>query len=530
MNDKLKPWFLWSTLILLCCVQLGTTADNAVLSNATRALVSSFHVSISTIQVANAIYPLTAGALMIAFGLLGLIVGWKRLLVSGLAVLTISEVVAFASPNITVFSYGARLLTGVGASMAIAAVLGLIASIYTGKHQAIAFSAIAGANGIATALGPIVGGGVIVYMGWRIAFLLLAIFFGCLFVCSLFITKPQKSSTTKRCFDFFGTVLIAISLVLFCGGLLQVNEWGAFIAKDPKMEILGLSPCIPLICGGLLFFWLFNGWEKRREKRGHAVLLPGIFLKTPAVRSGLYMTSLIFIIFGSFTFLIVTFLQMVVDYNAIQTGIVLIAFAVGMLLFSLGTSFVLKTPRPRLICRLGIIIAAISCLCIAIGMQRTATNWLFLVGLFVAGAGSGLIASQASIVITFSVPKEYAEQSSGIQGTMRNVGQAIGIACIGLVLIMSLSYSIKSQSAVTLYLSKDVKDEVALVKNISFISNKRVDAILTQALIPETQKKELIKINEISRLIAARTSLLFLTLLMLLFLLGTNGLPKKIDT
>lgn len=72
-------------LIILMCAQIGTSADNSVLSVATNSLISVLHASMNDIQLANMVYSLCAGAFMVAGGMLGIIIGWNQNFRIGLA-------------------------------------------------------------------------------------------------------------------------------------------------------------------------------------------------------------------------------------------------------------------------------------------------------------------------------------------------------------------------------------------------------------------------------------------------------------
>jgi len=113
----------WLPLLVLCLAQLSTSGDNATLSIATGALVKDLHASMDLINIANAMYSLAAGSLMVAAGMIGLIIGWKKTFRIGCSLLFLAELTAFFSPNMEVFTYGARLLSGVGGSFMIPSVL-----------------------------------------------------------------------------------------------------------------------------------------------------------------------------------------------------------------------------------------------------------------------------------------------------------------------------------------------------------------------------------------------------------------------
>lgn len=527
MNTKqdTSTWLIWAPLILLCIVQIGASADSSVLINATSALLTSFHATVAQIQIANAMYPLIASALMIISGFIGLMIGWKPLLQVGLLILTAGEAMAAWSPNMLVFTYGARVLTGIGASMAVPGMLGLIPGLYRGRMQVIAFSAIAAANGIASAVGPIASGAIIVAFGWRLAFLVLALLFAASLCGSMVIkTIPQPLKIPK--FDILGAALIIIAMLTMISGLLTVSEWGFIFPIKPPFTFFGLSPSLFFIMFGVFMFWLFLHWQEHIECSGKPTILPSLFLRNLQVRSGLYLTALIFLAIGSISFLIITFLQVVVGLNAMQTGLIFAVYAVGMVIFALQAPVLFKRFSPRTLCRAGIFLLVISCFMMIIGLESSSTNPLLLVGLFISGAGCGLVASQSSTVITMAIPEHDAEQSGGIQGTMRNLGQAVGVALSGIILIMSLTTAVKTHTKLSDTLSLQAKQQIQLISDVPFLSDAQVNAILDKQPISSQERATLLQVNEKSRLLAARSATLFLAFIFFLFLFPTKHLPK----
>jgi len=514
----------WFALGVFCLVQVSTTTDNTALSNAISAIVTSFHTSIAALQVANAIYPLVAGATMIVFGMLGLLWGWKRLLQLGLLILVAGEVVAAISPGVVIFTFVARVLAGLGASMAIPAVIALTSSLFKGKELALAYGALGAASGVAAALGPVGSGIVIVELGWRWAFWMLAGLFAISFLGSLSISARHRRRPNLS-FDVVGAVLASVSLVAFIFGLLQISSWGFIEPVHAPFTIFGMSPCAYLLVLGVLVFWVFLRWEAFHESRGRSVLMPQAFIKTPAVRQSLYMNAVVFFVMGSFSFVVITFLQIVVGFDAIESGAVFAVYAVGMVVFSVGTPSMFKTASPRRLCQSGIIVLAFSSGWLAFGLQKSATNPSLLVGLFLAGVGCGLLASQFSNVIAGAIPLSLTEQSGGVQGTARNVGQALGVAIAGAILIGGLTDSIKKQSELDHAIGTAVKGRVAVVKEYSFVSNQQAEQWLQSKKVPSKTAQQLVDINEKARLRAARLSVLGMGVLCLLFLFGTTKLP-----
>lgn len=103
---------------------------------------------------------------MIVGGMVGLIVGWKKTFRVGALLCIVGEVTVAFSSNIFIFTWGGRLLVGIGASFLIPSVLGLIPGLYQGNDRAFAFGAIGAATGIASCLGPIASGFLIDTFDW----------------------------------------------------------------------------------------------------------------------------------------------------------------------------------------------------------------------------------------------------------------------------------------------------------------------------------------------------------------------------
>ena len=112
-----------------------------------------------------------------------------------------------------------------------------------------------------------------------------------------------------------------------------------------------------------------------------------------------------------------------------------------------------------------------------------------------------------------------------MQGTARNVGQALGIAIAGAILIGGLTSSIKKQSELDKAIGGDLDDRIALVKQYSFVTNQAAEAYLEKYKVPPKDMVQLVHINEKARLRAARLSVLGMGGLCLLFLFATPKLP-----
>ncbi|WP_029819252.1 MFS transporter, partial [Vibrio parahaemolyticus] len=148
-NQNKSGMAMWFPLLVVCFAQVGTSGDNSVLSMSTNEFISQLNATMNQVQLANIVYSLLAGALMVFGGMLGIAKGFKQVFMAGAALCAAGEALAVIAPNMEVLIWGARSLTGFGAALMIPSVLGIIVSLYEGKERAVAFGGVGAATGVA---------------------------------------------------------------------------------------------------------------------------------------------------------------------------------------------------------------------------------------------------------------------------------------------------------------------------------------------------------------------------------------------
>lgn len=508
-------------LFPLVMAQIGTSGDNSVLTVATASLLASLNATMSDIQLANIIYSLCAGCLMIVGGMLGLIVGWKKTFRIGAALCAIGELVV-----------ALRLLVGIGASFLIPSVLGLIPGLYRGNDRAFAFGAIGAATGIASCLGPIVSGFLIDTFDWRTAFSCMAVYFTIVFIGSLLVGDVPLPEQKVR-FDLTGSLVAVAGLFLLIIGISKIPVWGLIDPIAPPviggspLVLFGMSPALFIALLGLITLALLVRIERNVEKTYGSCLIPSSFLTTPQVRSGLYLTAMLFLCFGGSFFLVIAYLQLVAGFSAIMTGIAMSAMAIPMIVFSMGIPKFSPDASPKKICRTGIAMVALSTIPMALSLNPYGVNWLMYIGLFFFGAGQGFVASQSSNIIAGAVNARDAQQSSGIQTATRNVGQAIGVAVLGVVMLFSITGNFKDAALSSNDLSAASKTAINAQASIGFMPDATFDKYIADKVSTNNDMAILQDINRHTRQDSTRLGLYVLGLICALFWLSTGPLPDE---
>ncbi|GEA51021.1 MFS transporter [Vibrio inusitatus NBRC 102082] len=521
-HNGLAKWF---PLIVLLAAQFSTMADNSGLAISTDALIALHGATMPQIQMANAMYPLIAGAGMIAGGLIGLIIGWKRQMIIGSGMLAIASFGAAFAPSMEVLNYGARVGSGLGACLLIPAVLANVAGIYKGKDQAIAFSAIAALVGLASAITPLLFGFILDFASFKVAFMGLGVY--CLLVMFGSMKLPQlEVAPFKGKLDVIGIALAGIGLLLFVTGLLKISEWG-LVAPLTDFSIVGLSPAIPTVLLGGAVLKALMIWERRFEANGGTPLLPQSYVKNPQVVVGLVLCATIFLLFGATGFINVSYMQLVAGMSALASGMALCAFALGMMIGSLGAPAKLSHLSCQRICQLGFIVAAAGTALMFLGFTAEGITFWQYISLLIFGIGAGLLASQASIVVTSALSDREAQQSGGIQATSRNVGQAFGVAILGSVMLFSLTGAIKSNISEHEALSAETKQIIVEQPSLPFVSNDMALGLMEDLIVDKEEQRIVIQVMAESRLQSVQYALMTLILLMMGGLALCSKLPQR---
>jgi MFS family permease len=144
-----------------------------------------------------------------------------------------------------------------------------------------------------------------------------------------------------------------------------------------------------------------------------------------------------FIIMGTF-FVLPLYLQTVLGYDALQTGIVLLPLSLSLLVFALGGARLAGRYSPQRIAAAGLLGMLGGLILLVAFTGPDLRNLGFAIALMLVGAGNGLLVSQLGNVIMSSVSAERGSEAGGLQGTAMNLGASLGVALIGSILIASL--------------------------------------------------------------------------------------------
>ena len=478
----------WFPLLILGAAQFVMVLDSSVMNVSISQIVADLHTTIQGVQGAITAYTLVMAAFMLVGAKIGDIWGRDRAFTIGLAVYGLGSLTTALSPNLTVLLLGWSLVEGLGAVLVIPAIAALIVSNYEGKDRAFAYGIVGGVAGAAIAAGPLIGGYVTTTFSWRWVFVGEVVIVVLILLVRRRMRQAPRPEHAPR-LDYVGAALSAIGLGLAVFGILKSSEWGWVkplgtpVIAGHEITPFGFSVVPFLIVGGLVVLGLFAMWEERRARTGADVLLNRSMLRIPTLRAGastLLMQQLI--LMGTF-FVLPVYLQVVLGFDAFETGKRLFPLSIALLLAALAGPRLAVRLAPRLVVQVGLAAMVVAAFALVGTIGVTLNGGAFALALVFFGLGAGLLMSQLGNVIMSSVPQSDANEAGGLQGSAQNLGASLGTALIGSVLLLTLTSGFVSRVAKNPDISQTTKTtiEQSAAKGIPIVTLDEVNQAAVDA-------------------------------------------------
>ena len=524
----------WFVLILLSVSQFVMVLDSTVMNVSISTVAHDLGTDISGMQAAITFYALTMAAFMLTGGKLGDRWGRSPAFRIGSIIYGIGSLTTALAPNLGVLMLGWSLVVGLGAVLVIPAIAALAAINYEGRARVVAFAVLGAVTGGAAAAGPLIGGLVTTYSSWRYVFRGEAIVMTIVLIVSGRIRDVRGDRKLR--IDLLSVLLSAAGLAMLVYALLQSKTWGWFIPLDPPVvngqtiAPFGISPVMYLILLAIVVLWWFVKRQQHLERTGRVPLLKVSMLRIPALRSGLTMFLAQYFAIAALFFVIPVYLQTILGFNALETGLKILPLSVGLILFSILGSRMATMRTARNIGRIGQFILGLGVFLVFVAVQPELADWLFATGMFVVGAGFGLLASQLGNVNMSAVDQSDTSEVGGLQGTFQNLGSSFGTAIVGSVFILLLTSGFTDAVQHSTAIDDTVRADVvaAASKGAPIVSQQQAEKLLTDAGVDSASAAEVAQLYADTQVESLRQALFFVFALTLLGLLLSSGLPSKL--
>ena len=490
--------------------------------------------NISGMQAAITLYALTMAAFMLTGGKLGDIWGRRNAFKIGSVVYGIGSLTTALAPSLTVLLLGWSLVEGLGAILVIPAIAALAAANYKGRDRIVVFSILGAVTGLAAAVGPLIGGFVTTYFSWRYVFAAETVVMAVILLVANRITDQKPQS--RPALDIPSVALSASGMGLLVFGVLQSKSWG-WITPLGAPEIngmpvtpFGISLVAYLILAGALVLWMFYSRQIRLESEGKDALLKVSMLKIPELRGGLSVLMSQFFTIAAIFFVVPVYLQTILGYDALQTGLKLLPLSVGLMLFSVLGSQMSARQSAKQIVRLGQAGLALGSLLLLGAIEPELKGILFMAGMFVVGAGFGMLASQLGNVTMSAVRKDDSAEVGGLQGTFQNLGTSFGTALVGSVFILTLTSGFTQAVQQSSDIPQQSKEQIvaSAEKGIQIVSPDQAEQLVRQAGGSQQTAQTVKDLYGKSQLDSLRQGLFIVFAFAVLSLAFSRGLPGNI--
>jgi EmrB/QacA subfamily drug resistance transporter len=437
----------WIGLVFISIAVSLIIVDSTIVNVAIPSIVDDLKIDSAQVQWVQESYTLVFAALLILFGTLADRIGRRRLLIIGVIVFTAASIFAGLSVN-GASLIAARVVQGVGGAMVLPTTLSLINATFRGRERAIAFAIWGSTIGGMAAIGPLLGGWLTADFTWRLAFGV-NVPFGIAVVIGAYFTIKESAATEQTRFDLLGaafSILAAGSLVY---GLIEGRNLGWWatngtVAFGTWTWPWAISPTPFFFLIALCALIAFIAWERGRARRGKATMVPLALFSISSFRNGNIVAMIVSLGELGLLFILPLWLQNVLRYDALQTGLILLALAIGSFLASGVASELSRHMSAVAILRLGVALELLALVSLGLFL-RSDLGWLPVAGiLFVYGVGLGLASAQITNVVLADVPVAESGRASGTQSTSRQIGSALGVAVLGTLLFSSLSAHLDS--------------------------------------------------------------------------------------
>jgi EmrB/QacA subfamily drug resistance transporter len=405
----------WRALVIVCVAIFMLLLDITVVNVALPDIQKELHASFTDLQWVVDAYALMLATTVLIAGTLGDLLGRKRVFLVGVGLFTAASAACGAATDPLVLNL-ARGVQGVGGAIMLAVSLAILSQEFHGKERGTAFGIWGATIGAAVAIGPLVGGALTTWLGWRwIFFVNLPI--GVLCIVGGLRVLHESRNEEHGGYDLPGFATLTGGLFSFVLALLRGNDWGWSSGREVALYVVA---AVLLVA----FFAI--------EHVSRAPMLDlGLFRVPTFVGAQIVAFAISAGIFAQFLYLTL-YLQNVLGYSPIQAGLRFLPLSL--------VSFFVAPVAGRLSARLpvrlllGVGLALVGVSLLLMHGVTTHSGWTTLLpGFVVAGIGVGMVNPPLASVAVSVVEPRRAGMASGVNNTFRQVGIATGIAGLGAI-------------------------------------------------------------------------------------------------
>jgi EmrB/QacA subfamily drug resistance transporter len=387
--------------------------DGTVVNVALPAIAEDFGVGMSSLQWTLDAYLLTLGSLLLLGGSLGDRYGRRRMFVTGLIAFTGASLLCGVAPNAGALIV-ARAVQGVGGALLVPGSLALLSASFHHDDRGKAVGAWSGLAGVATAIGPFLGGWLIDAVSWRLVFLINVPIAAATVLVTMRHVPESRDEDDLGHLDLAGAVSASLGL----GGVVYALIEGPAQGVTPAIAAIGVLGVLCLVAFPFI------------ESRVPHPMVPLSLFRSRQFSGANLTTFAVYGGLGTATFLLVIYLQTQLDYSALEAGASLLPITVLMLSFSSRAGDLAQRIGPRWPMTIGPLIVAVAALLLSRIEPGSSYVTEVLPGIIVLGIGLVLTVAPLTTAVMASVDEHHLGTGSGINNAVARVAGLLAVAVL----------------------------------------------------------------------------------------------------
>jgi len=432
----------WVTLGIVIIAAFIIVLDNTVLNVAVPTILRDFDTTLPSVEWVITGYALTFATLLIIGGRLGDIYGHRRIFMIGLVFFAAGSLLAALSQSVRELILGEAIIEGIGASLMLPTTLAIISDTFHGRERATAFAAWGATAGVASALGPVVGGFLTSNYSWRWSFGINVVIAPLALIGAWFFIKPLPRHGRRLRIDIPGAALVAVGMFLLVFSLSEGATYGwrkpiadftigghTIWSTDHAISIIPLFVVAAITLLGI--FYVLERWKERNHRDP---LFEFSHLTHRTYKYGLLTGLLLGMGQLGLSFVLPQYLQTAEHLTAQQNGLWLLPTGVFVIIGAQVGARLIHRWGTTVVVRVGLIFYVTGIALILSVVSLHVTFWELVPGFALYGMGIGFAGAQLTNVVLSDIPQESSGSASGANTTVRQVGMALGVAVIGALL------------------------------------------------------------------------------------------------
>jgi EmrB/QacA subfamily drug resistance transporter len=424
----------WIALAVVVAAQFMVILDVAIVNVALPSIQSDLNFTQESLQWVVTAYAIMFGGVLLLGGRMADLLGRRRLFIAGLALFTTASLLsglAWSEPSLIVF----RALQGLGGGILSPAALSILMTMFAeGRDRNLALGIWGAVSGSGGAAGVLLGGLLTTSIGWSWIFFINVPVGVAVIAVTPFLVRESRATLGHRHFDVAGAVSITGGLMLLVYAMTRAAQDGWATAST-----------IGLLVASTALILTFLAIEIRSE----APILPLRIFRNRTLSAANITGFLVGAALFSQFFLLTLYMQSVLHYSAIKTGVAYLALTLSIIVFAAVAQGLVTRVGVRRVLPVGLALSAAGLVLFTQLPTDGHYFWDIFPGFLVSGIGLALSFVPMTIAALIGVEESDAGIASGLINTSQQIGGAVGLAAATTIAVTFTNRYVDSHSGVT---------------------------------------------------------------------------------